>query len=50
MKVLVDSNVILEVILQREQVDVAKGILSLLSIGKHEVYLNPIELMRYARL
>lgn len=40
MKVLVDSNVILEVILQREQVDVAKRVLSLLSIGKHEVYLT----------
>ena len=40
MKVLVDSNVILEVILQREQVDVAKRVLSLLSIGKLEVYLT----------
>ena len=40
MKVLVDSNVILEVILQREQVDVAKRSLSLLSVGKHEAYLT----------
>ena len=37
---LVDSNVILEVILQREQVDVAKRSLSLLSVGKHEAYLT----------
>ena len=38
MKVLVDSNVILEVILQREQVDVAKMSLFALSRGKHDAY------------
>ena len=40
MKVLVDSNVILELILQREQVEVANKSLSLLSQEKHEVYLT----------
>lgn len=40
MKVLVDSNVILEVILQREQMDVAKMSLSALSQGKHDAYLT----------
>lgn len=40
MKVLVDTNVILEVILQREQVNVAKSCLSMLSQGNHEAYLT----------
>ena len=40
MKVLVDSNVILEVILQREQMDVAKMSLFALSQGKHDAYLT----------
>ena len=40
MKVLVDTNVILEVILQREQMDLAKRSLSMLSIGNHEMYLT----------
>ena len=40
MKVLVDSNVILEVILHREQVDIAKRCLSMLSHGDHEAYLT----------
>lgn len=40
MKVLVDTNVILEVILQREQRDIAKRSLSMLSLGNHEAYLT----------
>ena len=40
MKVLVDTNVILEVILQREQMNVAKSCLSMLSQGNHEAYLT----------
>lgn len=40
MKVLVDTNVILEVILQREQMDLAKRSLSMLSTGNHEIYLT----------
>jgi predicted nucleic acid-binding protein len=40
MKVLVDSNVILEVILQREQVDQARKCLSTLIQGNHEAYLT----------
>lgn len=40
MKVLVDSNVILELILQREQVELANKSLSLLSQEKHEAYLT----------
>ena len=37
---LVDTNVILEVILQREQMDLAKRSLSMLSTGNHEMYLT----------
>ena len=40
MKVLVDTNVILEVILQRENVAFAKRSLSVLSQGNHEMYLT----------
>ena len=40
MKVLVDTNVILEVILQREQAEVAKRSLSMLSQGNHEMFLT----------
>ena len=40
MKVLIDTNVILEVILQREQRDLAKKTLSMLSLGNHEAYLT----------
>lgn len=40
MKVLIDTNVILEVILQREQMDLAKRSLSVLSQGNHKVYLT----------
>ena len=40
MKVLVDTNVILELILQRENVGFAKRSLSVLSQGVHEMYLT----------
>ena len=40
MKVLVDTNVILEVILQREQRDLAKRSLSMLLQENHEAYLT----------
>lgn len=40
MKVLVDTNVILEMILQRENVGFAKRSLSVLSQGNHEMYLT----------
>ncbi len=40
MKVLVDTNVILELILQRENVGFAKRSLSVLSQGDHEMYLT----------
>lgn len=40
MKVLIDTNVILEVILQRENVGFAKRTLSVLSQGNHEMYMT----------
>lgn len=40
MKVLIDSNVILEVILQREEFEAANGVLMTLYEGKHEMYLT----------
>ena len=40
MKVLIDTNVFLEVILQREQVDVAIQTLTELSADKHEVLMS----------
>ena len=40
MKVLVDTNVILELVLQREQAEAAKRSMSMLSQGNHEMYLT----------
>ena len=40
MKVLIDSNVILEVILQREEYKVASGLLAALYEGKYEMFLT----------
>lgn len=40
MKVLIDTNVFLEVILQREQLDVAIQTLSKLTADKHEVFMS----------
>jgi len=40
MKVLIDSNVVLEVILQREKYEVANGLLAALYEGKYEMFLT----------
>ena len=40
MKVLIDSNVVLEAILQRERVEVANKCLLTLAQGRHELYLT----------
>ena len=40
MRVLIDTNVILEVILQREEYETAKGVLRALYEAKHEMFIT----------
>lgn len=40
MKVLIDTNIILDLILQREQVDVASKLIALLRNQNHEIYMT----------
>jgi predicted nucleic acid-binding protein len=40
MRILIDSNVILELVLQREQVDVANRLVGMLHEGKHEMLMT----------
>lgn len=40
MKILIDTNIILEIILQREQFGVANHLLTALSDGSHQIYMT----------
>jgi len=40
MRILIDSNVILELVLQREQVDVANQLIGMLHEEKHEMMMT----------